>query len=210
MVLVAVVARKMSKTRSKCKKSTRLPSMTNKSPKPTPYTSCSWPQVQPYMLRRMIHPSSSGVCTSALCRTIELDILCGEACTAFVIYAYNCSLVEMSPEFRTKILSEYSKDPWWKRIIKQLDENEKLKNAARLPFVKDLPITRAETQHSSIILPTAITRATASVALTFDTWSMRKLREWAPWLAFVVFYLCSDDTSGKNAFLILCDQISSI
>ena len=54
-------------------------------------------------------------------------------------HAYNTTvLVEMSDEFRTRMLEGYRKDSAWKKVIEVLDKNEqKGNNAAKLPFFRD-------------------------------------------------------------------------
>ncbi len=55
----------------------------------------------------------------------ELDVL------------FTATLVEMSPEFKTRLIKGYQDDPWWSKTIKLIDENDSHdNNAATLPFVR--------------------------------------------------------------------------
>ena len=69
----------------------------------------------------------------------ELDALhCASFDAEVPIYQYSATLVQMSDEFRKKILDGYTKDPAWRRIIQQILDNEKLgDNAATLRFKRD-------------------------------------------------------------------------
>lgn len=54
---------------------------------------------------------------------------------ALTAYAHTASLIEMSAEFRTKLIKGYEDDPIWKSTLATLSKNEKLgDNAAILPF----------------------------------------------------------------------------
>ena len=59
----------------------------------------------------------------------ELDALCA--------YVYAASLVEMSPEFKARIVEGYKKDPAWIKIGNVLDVNIKAEDSFALPFVRE-------------------------------------------------------------------------
>ena len=50
---------------------------------------------------------------------------------------FTATLVDMNEEFYEKLIEGYEKDDFWKRILKQIDENDALgENAISLPFVR--------------------------------------------------------------------------
>jgi hypothetical protein len=73
-------------------------------------------------------PSSETDSKASIDQEGELDAL-------HVAYAYTCSLVEMSPEFKQRLLYGYKEDPSWKKILSQLEqEAQRGEDAAVLPF----------------------------------------------------------------------------
>ena len=50
---------------------------------------------------------------------------------------FTATLVEMNSDFRKKIIKGYNEDPWYRRLIQQIDDNDKLgENAVSLPFIR--------------------------------------------------------------------------
>ena len=54
-------------------------------------------------------------------------------------YNYTATLVEMSDNFKQRLLEGYQQDPDYNRIIRVLDANNSLtdENRAAIPFIKD-------------------------------------------------------------------------
>ena len=49
---------------------------------------------------------------------------------------YTCSLVGISGDFRSRLVEGYKKNPWFRRLLQQIDDNKDLgKDAVPLPFV---------------------------------------------------------------------------
>ena len=58
----------------------------------------------------------------------ELDVL------------FTCSLVEMSDDFRHRLVKGYKSDPWYSRLLRQIDENERIgEDAVMLSFIRGQP-----------------------------------------------------------------------
>ena len=76
------------------------------------------------------------------------------------LYAYNTTLVELSTEFRDRIIQNYIDDPIWKKIRKLIIINQKLNtNAVNLLFSTNFETSaeidsyfESRTQHSSIMI----------------------------------------------------------
>lgn len=50
---------------------------------------------------------------------------------------YTCSLIDISDDFRHRLVDDYKKDPWCARLIQQIDDNEKLgEDAVPLSFIR--------------------------------------------------------------------------
>lgn len=50
---------------------------------------------------------------------------------------YTCSLVGISDDFRSRLIEGYKKDPWFRRLLQQIDDNKDLgKDAVPLPFIR--------------------------------------------------------------------------
>ena len=70
----------------------------------------------------------------------ELDALHCASDDVVPIYQYAATLVEMSDDFRKRILEGYNNDSGWQRIKEQICANEQLgENAAKLRFEKEAP-----------------------------------------------------------------------
>ena len=68
----------------------------------------------------------------------ELDALHCTSCDTVPVYQYAATLVEMSEDFKKKILEGYDKDSGWQRIKEQICTNEELgENSAKLRFEKE-------------------------------------------------------------------------
>ena len=72
----------------------------------------------------------------------ELDALHCTSCDVVPVYQYAATLVEMSEDFRKKILEGYKKDSGWRRVKEQICTNEELgENATKLRFEREAAIT---------------------------------------------------------------------
>ena len=90
--------------------------------------------IVPDALSRLASSSKSNYAPSRS----ELDALHCTSCDVIPVYQYAATLVEMSEDFKKKVLEGYEKDPAWQRIKTQIDMNEALgENAAKLRFERD-------------------------------------------------------------------------
>ena len=86
-------------------------------------------------------PGAQHIVPDALSRlqpiTSKTDDLEGELDSLWA-HAYTVTtLVEMSPELKTRLLEGYKSDPKWAKIIEVLDNNENAgEDAAKLPFIR--------------------------------------------------------------------------
>ena len=74
---------------------------------------------------------------SRLASTTLRPILADDHSELDVLYVYNNTVVEMSNDFRKRLIAGYSTDKLWVKIMQMIDINDKLgEDAAKIPFAR--------------------------------------------------------------------------
>ena len=97
-------------------------------------------------------PGKEHIIPDALSRLASANvrpILADDHSELDVLYVYNTTVVEMSNDFRKRLIAGYSTDKLWINIIQMIDTNDKLdEGAAKIPFARgntmEIPVNPAE------------------------------------------------------------------